>query len=99
MFATNYIGIAFARTLHYQFYCWYFYSLPILHGLSWISTSRNAPATASRILLNLLLSVTAIVGAVCIQRISSDRTKLNNIANIAFVPPRQDNHVRCAYHG
>mmetsp|Transcript_25067 Transcript_25067/g.59559 ORF Transcript_25067/g.59559 Transcript_25067/m.59559 type:complete len:456 (-) Transcript_25067:1299-2666(-) len=63
MFATNYIGIAFARTLHYQFYCWYFYSLPILHGLSWISTSRNAPASASRILLNLLLSVTAIVGA------------------------------------
>ena len=64
MFATNYIGIAFARTLHYQFYCWYFYSLPILHGLSsWVSTSRNAPASASRIFLHLWLSVTSIVGA------------------------------------
>ncbi|KAL3272039.1 hypothetical protein HHI36_022501 [Cryptolaemus montrouzieri] len=26
-YITNFIGIALARSLHYQFYCWYFYSI------------------------------------------------------------------------
>ncbi|XP_058076111.1 dol-P-Man:Man(5)GlcNAc(2)-PP-Dol alpha-1,3-mannosyltransferase isoform X2 [Magnolia sinica] len=30
MFAGNFIGIVCARSLHYQFYVWYFYSLPFL---------------------------------------------------------------------
>ncbi|KAL9430749.1 hypothetical protein AB3S75_026028 [Citrus x aurantiifolia] len=30
MFAGNFIGIVCARSLHYQFYLWYFYSLPYL---------------------------------------------------------------------
>jgi alpha-1,3-mannosyltransferase len=36
LFASNFIGICCARTLHYQFYSWYFSSLPLL---LWISTS------------------------------------------------------------
>jgi alpha-1,3-mannosyltransferase len=30
LFASNIIGVVFARTLHYQFYCWYFYSVPLI---------------------------------------------------------------------
>lgn len=30
IFASNFVGIAFARTLHYQFYCWYWHMLPYL---------------------------------------------------------------------
>lgn len=30
IFTSNFIGIAFARTLHYQFYVWYFHTIPYL---------------------------------------------------------------------
>uniref|UniRef100_K3WI15 dolichyl-P-Man:Man5GlcNAc2-PP-dolichol alpha-1,3-mannosyltransferase n=1 Tax=Globisporangium ultimum (strain ATCC 200006 / CBS 805.95 / DAOM BR144) TaxID=431595 RepID=K3WI15_GLOUD len=30
MFAINFVGIAFARTMHYQFYSWYYPTLPYL---------------------------------------------------------------------
>jgi alpha-1,3-mannosyltransferase len=30
LFVSNFVGIVFARTLHYQFYAWYFHSLPYL---------------------------------------------------------------------
>lgn len=55
MFVSNYIGIAFARTLHYQFYCWYFYSLPMLHLMA---TSKPSPPR----LLSGLMIVIAIFG-------------------------------------
>lgn len=30
IFTSNFIGIAFARTLHYQFYSWYFHMIPYI---------------------------------------------------------------------
>eukprot|EP01102_Stenamoeba_stenopodia_P007873 TRINITY_DN2222_c0_g2_i1.p1 TRINITY_DN2222_c0_g2~~TRINITY_DN2222_c0_g2_i1.p1 ORF type:complete len:223 (-),score=37.87 TRINITY_DN2222_c0_g2_i1:136-804(-) len=30
LFVCNFVGIVFARTLHYQFYVWYFHTLPFL---------------------------------------------------------------------
>jgi alpha-1,3-mannosyltransferase len=30
LFCSNFVGIALARSLHFQFYVWYFYSLPLL---------------------------------------------------------------------
>lgn len=39
LFSSNFIGIAFARTMHYQFYVWYAHSLPFLvcrGSLNWI---------------------------------------------------------------
>jgi len=34
LFVSNFIGIAFARTLHYQFYSWYFHSFPLMLWLT-----------------------------------------------------------------
>jgi len=51
MFVSNFVGIAFARTLHYQFYCWYFHSLPMMH---WITTMKySSDSTVLRVALIL----------------------------------------------
>ena len=58
LFVSNYIGIAFARTLHYQFYCWYFHALPMLH---WMATP-SSNATPTRMAFSLTTSIMAIFG-------------------------------------
>lgn len=39
MFVTNFIGVVCARSLHYQFYTWYFHSLPYLVHCTGLSKS------------------------------------------------------------
>jgi alpha-1,3-mannosyltransferase len=34
LFTSNFVGIVFARTLHYQFYIWYFHTIPLLVAMS-----------------------------------------------------------------
>ena len=47
MFVANFLGIAFARTLHYQFYAWYISSIPFL---LW-SSARPVPLILRIVLL------------------------------------------------
>ena len=39
LFASNFVGIVFARSLHYQFYCWYCYTIP---WLAWMTPYPDA---------------------------------------------------------
>ena len=60
LFASNYVGIAFARTLHYQFYCWYFFSLPMLF---WMASGPTSGANVvTKMGLNLASSTVAMFG-------------------------------------
>ena len=58
MFVSNFVGIAFARTLHYQFYSWYFYSLPMLHWIATIGTSYQS----KDVVISLIMSTISIAG-------------------------------------
>jgi len=42
MFTGNFIGIVFCRSLHFQFYVWYYHTLPLLLWLLPIDVSPNS---------------------------------------------------------
>lgn len=41
LFVTNFIGVVFARSLHYQFYVWYWHTLPLLLHWAWTPWPRQ----------------------------------------------------------
>ncbi len=47
MLVSNWIGIVFARTLHYQFYVWYFHALPLFLWMNILTASKDRSMTGS----------------------------------------------------
>jgi alpha-1,3-mannosyltransferase len=47
LLSSNFVGIAFARTLHYQFYAWYFHALPLLLWAGDVAGDEAATARSS----------------------------------------------------
>lgn len=55
LFLSNFVGICFARTLHYQFYCWYISSVPLLLLLS--NSGGQRPSLSSAVVLVLVMAL------------------------------------------
>jgi alpha-1,3-mannosyltransferase len=56
LFESNMIGIAFSRTLHYQFYSWFFHQLPFVLGYS-CATLRGSTRIAIMVAIEIGFNV------------------------------------------
>ena len=61
MFESNFVGICFSRSIHYQFYVWYYHTLPFLAFLPlWKTSELEAPWRTAIVLLCGAASMCAI---------------------------------------
>ncbi|XP_077343853.1 dol-P-Man:Man(5)GlcNAc(2)-PP-Dol alpha-1,3-mannosyltransferase [Lithobates pipiens] len=51
LFSSNFLGVTFSRSLHYQFYVWYFHTLPYL---LWCTNTSAFPGLAKILILGLI---------------------------------------------
>uniref|UniRef100_A0A8C5M8Z9 Dol-P-Man:Man(5)GlcNAc(2)-PP-Dol alpha-1,3-mannosyltransferase n=1 Tax=Leptobrachium leishanense TaxID=445787 RepID=A0A8C5M8Z9_9ANUR len=51
LFSSNFLGVMFSRSLHYQFYVWYFHSLPYL---LWCTSTAALPGLAKILILGFI---------------------------------------------
>ncbi|CAJ0941729.1 unnamed protein product [Ranitomeya imitator] len=51
LFSSNFLGVTFSRSLHYQFYVWYFHTLPYL---LWCTDTSVLPGLARILILGLI---------------------------------------------
>ncbi|XP_075058531.1 dol-P-Man:Man(5)GlcNAc(2)-PP-Dol alpha-1,3-mannosyltransferase [Mixophyes fleayi] len=51
LFSSNFLGVTFSRSLHYQFYVWYFHTLPYL---LWCTDNSALPGLAKILILGLI---------------------------------------------
>ena len=65
MFSANLIGIAFSRSLHYQFYVWYFHTLPYLLWATPYSTWVRYVSDSDSVILSSKIYV-SLVARLCI---------------------------------
>ncbi|WKX92896.1 hypothetical protein Q1695_010712 [Nippostrongylus brasiliensis] len=63
LFSANLIGISFARSLHYQFYSWYYHQLPFL--LFWNSSRTSDRPTLTFIVSTLMKALVLIGVEIC----------------------------------
>jgi hypothetical protein len=47
LFTCNMVGITFARSIHYQFYCWYFHTLAYLCHRGGMGLAQALPLLAA----------------------------------------------------
>ncbi|KAI8369535.1 glycosyltransferase [Radiomyces spectabilis] len=75
MFTSNLIGITFARSLHYQFYSWYYHTIPyLLWQCKWLTTGRV------NFLLHMRIFVLATIEACWLTFPSTDKSSWTLLA-------------------
>jgi alpha-1,3-mannosyltransferase len=74
-----FVGVAFARTLHFQFYAWYFHSLPFL-----LWRGAFVPPTIPRIFVQLIPAA-GISKPIHMERLQSARAALETALRVAVL--------------